>query len=125
MGSAAVVAGFGATTSASLVDLADALTGAMAAVGLPRDALVAFATCADKSALLQPLAAQWQLPLYVVAVQGVSTPTQSPHSLEAHGTGSVAEAAALQAAGGALLAPRYIAPQRRATCALAHRLSAF
>ncbi|ODC05499.1 hypothetical protein BFW38_14750 [Terasakiispira papahanaumokuakeensis] len=119
-----VVAGFGATASASWEDLADALSGALVAVGLSQEALVAFATCADKYALLQPFAAQWQRPLYAVVVRGVKTPTQSPYSLQAQGTGSVAEAAALSAGGGALLAPRYIASQRRATCALAYWLNA-
>lgn len=119
-----VVAGFGMTTTASLEDLARVLTGALAAAGLSQEALVAFSTCVDKYALLQPFAAQWQRPVYAVEVRGVKTPTQSPYSLQAQGTGSVAEAAALSAGGGELLAPRYIDSQRRATCALAYWLNA-
>lgn len=47
------------------------------------------------------------LPLHLVAVAGIATPTQSLRILAAHGTGSVAEAAAL-ATGGRLIAPRRI-----------------
>ena len=59
--------------------------------------------------------------LPAAALAGIRTQTFSSFSLAAHGTGSVAEASALIAAGeGArLLGPRQISPDRMATCALA------
>jgi cobalt-precorrin 5A hydrolase len=75
-----------------------------------------------KAAHLAPLARKLDLPLIPVeAIAGIPTPTQSAASLAAHGTGSVAEAAALAAAGpdARLIARRIVSPDRLATCALA------
>ena len=60
-------------------------------------------------------------PDLVAALTAQATSTQSPASRASRGTGSVAEAAALAAAGpGArLLSPRVISADGRATCALA------
>lgn len=59
--------------------------------------------------------------LHLVNVAGVATPTQSPRVLAAHGTGSVAEAAALVACGSGarLILTRLISPCGRATIAIA------
>lgn len=114
-----IVAGFGCRASATVESLAAAL--AAAAEGRPVDRLAA---PTDRIALLAPLARALGLPLIAVgndALSAVVTPTRSPVSLAARGTGSVAEASALHAAGpGArLLTRRHVSPDRRATCALA------
>ncbi|WP_370207078.1 cobalamin biosynthesis protein [Pararhodobacter marinus] len=109
-----IVAGFGFSTRATLASL----QGALAATGGAPDAL---ATLADKAPALAPLARAMGLPLHEVFGPLPDTPTQSPASQRARGTGSVAEACALAAAGpGAyLMAPRVISPDGLATCALA------
>ncbi|MDO5704180.1 MAG: cobalamin biosynthesis protein [Paracoccus sp. (in: a-proteobacteria)] len=111
-----IVAGFGFTSTATADSLRAALDAAIAATGLtPTHA----ATAADKAAALGVL----NLPVIAVTNLPADTPTQSPASLAARVTGSVAEAAALAAAGpGArLAAPRVISSDRRATCAIAIR----
>jgi cobalt-precorrin 5A hydrolase len=70
------------------------------------------------------LAAQAGLPLRLVAetaLAGVDTPTRSARMLARYGTGSLAEAAALVAAGpGARITqPRVVAPDGSATLAIA------
>ncbi|MBN8294778.1 cobalamin biosynthesis protein [Rhodobacter sp. NTK016B] len=109
-----IVAGFGFSTRATLASL----QGALAATGGTPGAL---ATLADKAPALAPLARKMNLPLIEVSGPLPDTPTQSPASLSARGTGSVAEACALAAAGpGAyLMAPRAVSPDGLATCALA------
>jgi cobalt-precorrin 5A hydrolase len=118
-----IVAGFGCRASATTESLAAALV--TAAQGRPVDRLAA---PADRVALLAPLARALDLPVVPItaaALAATVTPTRSPVSFTARGTGSVAEAAALQAAGpGArLLTRRRISPDRRATCALAQGTS--
>lgn len=109
-----IVAGFGFSSRAGLASLRSAL----AAAGGGADAL---ATLADKAPLLERLGAELGLP--VIAVSGAlpETATRSLLSLAARGTGSVAEACALDAAGpGAyLLGRRAVSGDRLATCALA------
>lgn len=110
-----IVAGFGFSTRATV----DSLQGALAAAGHQPDAV---ATLADKAALLAGLG------LPVIAVTGPlpDTPTLSPASLATRGTGSVAEACALAAAGpGAyLLTTRRVSPDGLATCAIAKGMGA-
>lgn len=65
----------------------------------------ALATIPARAAELRPAAAALGLPLHLVAVAGIATPTQSPRIRALYATGSVAEAAAI-ACGGRLLAPR-------------------
>ena len=65
----------------------------------------ALATIPAREPELRPVARLLDLPLHLVAVAGIVTPTQSPRVLEAFGTGSIAEAAAI-AAGGRLIQPR-------------------
>lgn len=108
-----IVAGFGYRSGATPDSLRAAL--ALAQAGAPPVSHVA--APADKLALLAAL----DLPAIAVAVAGIDTPTRSPASLAARGTGSVAEAAALAAAGpgACLLVTRRISPDRMATCAIA------
>lgn len=115
-----IVAGFGFRNSATL----DSLRSALAACGdMPLDAL---ATPSDKatSDAFCTLARELDLPVTAVpteALAGVATLTQSTASLKERGTGSVAEACALLAAGDTakLRAPRAVSEDRQATCALA------
>lgn len=112
-----IVAGFGMRTGATTDSLRDAL--AQAAGGRVVDAV---ATLDSKIAALSAL----NVPVIAVppdAVPTVPTITHSPAALAAHGTGSVAEAAALVAAGpgATLLGPRHISTDRMATCAIAQK----
>jgi cobalt-precorrin 5A hydrolase len=114
-----IVAGFGCRAGTSLAALEAAL--ALAAGDRRPDLLAA---PADRAALVAPLAAKLGLPLFAIAtadLQRIETPTQSPVSLARRGVGSVAEAAALAAAGpGAqIVQPRCMSADRFATCALA------
>ncbi|WP_449468830.1 cobalamin biosynthesis protein [Sphingobium chungangianum] len=112
-----IVAGFGCRSGAG----EDALRAALDAHGA---GVTALATLAHKEALLAPLARALNLPLILIdpcAIEGADTPTRSAASLTAYGTGSVAEAVALMAAGpGArLITTRIISSDGQATCALA------
>lgn len=118
-----IVAGFGFRASASCESLRSAL--ACAATGHQVTALAAPADKADATCL-RDLAAETGLavhPVGVAELEAVLTFTISAVSRSQRNTGSVAEAAALAAAGpGArLLAARQISQDRRATCALAIR----
>lgn len=69
----------------------------------------ALATIPERAPELRPLARACGLPLHLVAVAGIPTPTQSPRIRAAFGTGSVAEAAAIAVSrglGGRLTHPR-------------------
>lgn len=128
-----MVAGFGFRAEASLESLRAALREALIHCGiehLPPEALVLVATAQDKAgaSCLQALAASLNLPVCAVAtaeIASTATPTESAPVRARHGTGSVAEAAALAAArkfgsGSAqLLHPRAVSPDRQATCAIA------
>lgn len=112
-----IVAGFGFRTGATDASFVDALarTGAQAN---------AFATLDTKAAVLASFAHENKVPLIHVTPEALSrqaTLTRSANAEEAHNTGSVAEAAALAAAGphARLLGPRVISGDRMATCALA------
>lgn len=114
-----IVAGFGFRTGASAKSLKNAyekLGGGADAIAVPDDK--AGALC------FKQLAADLGLPVYKIAVadmQSVDTQTQAPRVIEKRGTGSVAEACALVAAGAnpRLIAARHISEDRMATCALA------
>ncbi|WP_151720714.1 cobalamin biosynthesis protein [Gemmobacter serpentinus] len=110
------VAGIGLRRAATLEMLQDLLSDAEAQSGSAVAALAAPDWRADHPALLA-LAARRKLPLHLVAVAGIATPTQSPRILARHGTGSVAEAAAL-AVGQRLILPRLIAADGMATIAI-------
>jgi cobalt-precorrin 5A hydrolase len=121
-----IVAGFGfrgAATAESLLDALDKARGPQAPALL--------ATAEDKAAApaFQALSARLGLPVHAVtldALAQVETPTRSAtvRALRGSGSGSVAEAAALVAAGpgASLLGPRAVSADRMATCALATRI---
>jgi cobalt-precorrin 5A hydrolase len=117
-----IVAGIGFRKDAGIDSLRDALR---AAGGEKTQAL---ATAKDKadSPVIQALAAEMALPLHAVpweSLQSQVTVTQSARIQARYGTGSLAEAAALAAAGpGArLLGPRATSQDGKATAALAER----
>lgn len=126
-----IVAGFGYRTGATI----ESLRGALLATGYAADApmppndepmppVAALAAPADKCPLIAPIARALGVPLMAVAADALAvadTPTRSPASLAARAVGSVAEAAALVAAGAGarLVVPRRISPDRMATCAIA------
>lgn len=110
-----IVAGIGLRGAATAADLAAAL----ALAALRPEAL---ATPEDKAA--HPAFAKQDLPLYAIPLAVLAaqdTTTRSPRQPARYGTGSVAEAAALAAAGpgATLIQPRTVAPGGRVTLALA------
>ncbi|MEX0306624.1 MAG: cobalamin biosynthesis protein [Ruegeria sp.] len=116
-----IVAGLGFSSSATVASLRAVFD--RASEGQNVDAL---ATAAEKDghAALIELADATSLPLHLISADdlaGQRTLTCSPRSRATYGTGSVAEASALAAAGhGArLISPRHISDDRLATCAVA------
>jgi cobalt-precorrin 5A hydrolase len=115
------VAGLGFKKDVTLASLREAL----AAAGGP-DGLAAVATVSDKAdaEALKLLARECGVPIKAVPADmlaGIATPTQSQLITEKFGTGSVAEAAALAAAGprARLIATRAVSQDRTATAAIA------
>jgi len=113
------IAGLGFRTGAPEAALAAALTAAGGAKGL--DAL---ATVDEKVQYIAAFAAALGLPVHGVpatALRGIATPTRSARVMARFGTGSLAEAAALAAAGrGArLVSARAVSPDAMATAAIA------
>jgi cobalt-precorrin 5A hydrolase len=115
------VAGFGFRQDVTLAALRDAL---LAAGGL--EGLAAIATVSDKAdaQALKQLAHECGLPIRAVPAEtlaAINTPTRSIRVAERFGTGSVAEAAALAAAGprARLIATRVVSQDRTATAAIA------
>ncbi len=115
------VAGLGFKRGVTLAALREALLAAGGSEGL-----AAMATIGDKvdTDALQLLAKECGVPIKAVpteALAGIATPTQSELIKEKFGTGSVAEAAALAAAGpGArLISTRAVSQDRTATAAIA------
>jgi cobalt-precorrin 5A hydrolase len=114
-----IVAGFGFRSGVTLAALQDALARAGGSQGVTH-----LATLAAKAEGLEPLAKALRLPvvgLDAEALRGVQTVTQSDRVEQMFGTGSVAEAVALAAAGqGARLrGPRAVSADGTATAALA------
>lgn len=115
------VAGLGFKKDVTLASLREAL----AAAGGP-DGLAAVATVSDKAGTeaLKLLASECGVPIKAVSPEelaGIATPTQSKLVAEKFGTGSVAEATALFAAGprARLIATRAVSQDRTATAAIA------
>ena len=115
------VAGLGFKKDVTLASLREAL----AAAGGP-DGLAAVATVSDKADAesLKQLARECGVPIKAVpanVLAGIATPTRSQRITETFGTGSVAEAAALSAAGAhaRLIATRVASQDRTATAAIA------
>lgn len=115
------VAGLGFRRDVTLASLREALLAAGGSEGL-----AALATVADKAdaEALQQLARECDVPIKAVhadKLSGIDTPTRSERVVEKFGTGSVAEAAALAAAGprARLVATRVVSQDRTATAAIA------
>ena len=116
-----IVAGFGFRAEVGVHSLRAALD--LASQGVTPDVL-ATADGKSQSVALQALAAEMGLKVHPVTpdqLQAQDTTTQSRPSQTAFGTGSVAEAAALAAAGprAQLITSRQISPDRMASCAIA------
>ncbi|WP_170561508.1 cobalamin biosynthesis protein [Ruegeria atlantica] len=116
-----IVAGLGFSSAATVDSLRAAFERASS--GQSVDAL---ATVADKEghAALVEFASVTSLPIQFIApadLTGQRTLTCSNRSRATYGTGSVAEASALAAAGSGarLTSPRHISDDRLATCAVA------
>lgn len=117
------VAGFGFRKGASAAALADALARAGGAAGV-----TALATAEDKAAGLQGIARTLGLPVIGVPKAALAAQPVLTHSARVkalYGTGSLAEASALAAAGpGArLLGPRAQSQDGTATAAIAERIT--
>lgn len=115
------VAGLGFRKDVTLASLREALLAAGGPAGL--DAVATVGDKADTESLKQ-LARECGVPIKAVPADmltGIATPTQSHLVLEKFGTGSVAEAAALAAAGprARLIATRVVSRDRTATAAIA------
>ncbi|MDN3520047.1 cobalamin biosynthesis protein [Halomonas ramblicola] len=120
MGDAITVAGFGFRRGVRLASLIDALDRLHEHHG----AIDRLAATRTMWPLVQELGRARGLAVIAVAdaeLPMAATLTRSRHSLRARGTGSVAEAVALLAAGpgAALLGPRLISADRSATAAVA------
>ena len=118
------VAGLGFRAGSSVASLRAALDAALQNHGTPI-ILIALATAADKAhhpALLQ-LAAELQLPITPIHLPQMARQAATPsiHVPARYGAHSVAEAAALAAAGpcATLLSRRCVSPDRLATAAIA------
>lgn len=116
-----IVAGFGFRQAATVESLLDALDKARGTQMPSR-----LATAEDKALapVFQALAARLGLPGDAITPEALAvteTPTRSARVRALHGSGSLAEAAALVAAGpgASLLGPRAISADRMAACALA------
>lgn len=109
------VAGFGCRPGAPIEALRDALTR----TGIQD--LAALATIPMRETELTALARALDLPLHLSEVAGITTPMRSERIQAMHGTGSVAEAAALSACGpGArIIVTRVTSTCGRATAAIA------
>ena len=115
------VAGVGFRQAASVASLRDALRAAGGTDGL---AALATAEAKAGAAVLEALAKELALPIRGVtpeAMAAVETLTRSKRAIEMFGAGSVAEAAAMAAAGcGArLIGPRTVSADGLATAAIA------
>lgn len=109
------VAGFGCRPDTPTEALREALTRTGA------QDLAAIATIPARAVELTALARALDLPLRLTEVRGVVTPTRSERIQALHGTGSVAEAAALSACGpdARIIVTRVISSCGRATAAIA------
>ncbi|MCA3510039.1 MAG: cobalamin biosynthesis protein [Rhodobacter sp.] len=118
-----IVAGFGFRQAATVESLLDALDKAR---GTQMPSRLATAEDKAQAPVFQALAARLGLPGDAIAPEALAvteTPTRSARVRALHGSGSLAEAAALVAAGpgASLLGPRAISDDRMAACALATR----
>lgn len=115
-----IVAGMGFRASADLSSLREAFLAA----GGARATVIATAEDKAQAPVLQAFAAERRLPILAIAPQDLAaqtTPTQSARITARYSTGSLAEAAALAAAGpnSRLLTHRVQSADGKATAALA------
>jgi cobalt-precorrin 5A hydrolase len=115
------VAGLGFKRDVTLASLREVLVSAGGCEGL---AVVATVSDRVETAALKVLAGELNVPVKAVpadVLAGIVTPTQSKLVKEKFGTGSVAEAAALAAAGrhARLISTRVVSKDRTATAAIA------
>lgn len=113
------VVGLGLRATATLASLDDLLHGLQVAAELP----VAVPAFRQNHPAIQELGRRGHriIPVSEAALNGVRTPTRSPRILALYGTGSLAEACALAAAGPAarIIRPRVVSTDGCATAALA------
>ena len=117
-----ITAGFGFRGTATADSLHDAYLRAVAGAGGQDVTHLAAPTDKAQAAAFTTFARALSLPVVAIApaaLTGASTITRSQRVRAARGTGSVAEAAALAATGGHLLAPRVLSGDRMAACAIA------
>jgi cobalt-precorrin 5A hydrolase len=122
-----IVAGVGFRSACAAEEIVALVRRALAAAGRSPQALAALAVPADRAQAPPLREAAARLGVTVLPVEPASlaaadahVATHSVHAQAAYGVGSVAEAAALAAAGGThLVLPRLASPA--ATCALARR----
>lgn len=117
-----IVAGIGYRSGAT----PDDLRAALSLLAPQPDAIATVAERAGEPLAALALAQQILLiSLSAESLRGIETPTQSPRILARFGTGSLAEACAIKAAGpgATLIQPRVIAPSGRVTVALAQGTS--
>ncbi|MEP2534180.1 cobalamin biosynthesis protein [Shimia sp.] len=115
-----IVAGFGFRASATVASL----RAAMAATGHPAPDVLATPSDKAHSDCIRQIAQELSLEILPIPPQKMQTMATETHSETVRakrGTGSVAEACALAAAGNnaRLLTPRHVSPDRLATCAIA------
>jgi len=115
------VAGLGFKRDVTLASLREVLVSAGGCEGL---AFVATVSDRVETAALKVLAGELNVPVKAIpadVLAGIVTPTQSKLVKEKFGTGSVAEAAALAAAGrhARLISTRVVSKDRTATAAIA------
>ncbi|MGR3713693.1 MAG: cobalamin biosynthesis protein [Shimia sp.] len=116
-----IVAGFGFRASATT----DSLEAALAATGARKITAIAAPVDKAQTEAIQSLASALGMPVIEIPAElmhAVETQTQSAKVQEKRGTGSVAEACALVAAGvgSTLKGPRVVSEDRLATCAIAY-----
>ncbi|KPA21882.1 cobalamin biosynthesis protein CbiG [Shimia sp. SK013] len=115
-----IVAGFGFRATATV----ESLENALAATGVRKITAIAAPSDKAQNDALQELASALGMPVIEIATElmrSAQTITDSSKVREKRGTGSVAEACALVAAGdgATLTGPRVVSQDRLATCAIA------
>lgn len=119
-----LVVGIGTSSGAAPAEVAALVDAALADAGLARSSVVALATISSRAAEPAILMLGWPVAAFPASVLGaVDVPHPSPRAHDATGTPSVAEAAALLAAGDG---SELVVPKRasaHATVAVARRAS--
>ncbi len=114
-----IAAGFGFSTKATVESLQDAFAKASRGQVVTHLAAPEDKTVSKVFTMFRDHAALPVIDITPDALIGAETFTKSERAQAQRGVGSVAEAAALSATGGRLLAPRSVSDDRMATCAIA------